>query len=205
MDTVLMGYVQGAFPMADSDTGDIHWYSPDPRAILELDRLHLSRTLRQTIRSGRFTATINRDFDAVIRACADRSETWINDDIRDVYTELYRQGFAHSVETWVGDTLAGGLYGVAIGGAFFGESMFHRITDGSKVALAALVHRLVGQGFTLLDVQFTTPHLVRLGVHEIPRALYLKRLEQAIQRPCRFALPGGEEIPLDLFCASADR
>lgn len=204
LDMVLMGYVQGLFPMADGESGEIHWYSPDPRAILELDQLHISKTLRQTLRSGKFTATINRDFDGVIRACADRSETWINSDIREVYGELHREGFAHSVETWVDGELAGGLYGVAIGGAFFGESMFHRVTNGSKVALAALVHRLTLQGFTLLDVQFTTPHLLRLGVREIPRALYLRRLEQAVHQPCRFAGPGSEEITLDDFSSPTD-
>ena len=184
---LLEAYRLGIFPMADED-GQIRWFSPDPRAIIELDRFHVPRTLRQVYRQGRFDVRVDTAFERVIRACADRPEpTWISSEIIEAYTCLHSLGHAHSVESWQGDCLAGGLYGVALGGAFFGESMFHRITDASKVALVALVERLTQRGFCLLDVQFHTPHLARFGVREVARAEYLQRLQRAVLQPCRFA------------------
>ena len=184
---LLEAYRLGIFPMADED-GQIHWFSPDPRAIIELDRFHVPRTLRQVYRQRRFDVRVDTAFERVIRACADRPEpTWISPEIIHAYTRLHRLGHAHSVESWQSGRLAGGLYGVALGGAFFGESMFHRVTDASKIALMALVERLTRRGFCLLDVQFDTPHLGRFGTQEIPRTEYLCRLQQAVLKTCRFA------------------
>jgi leucyl/phenylalanyl-tRNA--protein transferase len=178
-DTLLAAYCHGVFPM-DVD-GTIQWFCPDPRAIIELEGFHASRSLRRTIRRGRFEVCVNTAFEAVMRGCADRPEgTWISEEIVAAYCRLSELGLAHSVEAWRDGELAGGVYGVALGGAFFGESMFHRRTDASKVALAALVERMRDRGFTLLDVQFTTPHLERLGAIEIPRTEYLARLKRAI-------------------------
>ena len=165
----------------------IRWYAPDPRAVIPLDAFHVPRSLQQTIRKGIFEVTVNADFPGVIRACAERGEeTWISREIERAYTELHALGLAHSVECWKEDRLAGGLYGVALGGAFFGESMFSRETDASKVALVALVERLRARGFTLLDVQYLTPHLARFGAVEIPRAEYERRLAAALALPRRF-------------------
>ena len=173
--------------MADDDDA-IYWYSPDPRCILELDRFHTPRSLRRVIRRVTFEIRVNTAFEAVIQACADREEgTWISDDIKRVYTELHGAGFAHSVEAWKDGELVGGLYGVSIEGAFFGESMFHRATDASKVALAALIRRLNERKFMLLDIQWSTPHLERFGAVEIPRTEYLARLERALEQHRRFA------------------
>jgi leucyl/phenylalanyl-tRNA--protein transferase len=186
-ELVLHAYRMGVFPMADLD-GEIYWYSPDPRCVFDLDRFRVSRSLRQVIRRGMFEVRVNTAFDEVIRACAGRAEgTWISDELIAVYSELHRRGHVHSVESWQGDRLAGGLYGVAIGGAFFGESMFYHATDASKVALVALVNRLRDRGFKLLDTQWSTPHLQRFGTVEIPQREYLRRLEQALALPCRFA------------------
>jgi leucyl/phenylalanyl-tRNA--protein transferase len=186
-EMVLYAYSIGVFPMADPD-GQIHWYSPDPRAVFDLDRVRVPRTLRQTIRRCVFEVRVNTAFTRVIDACGKRPEgTWISPQIRRLYTSLHHMGFAHSVEAWRGGRLAGGLYGVALGGAFFGESMFHRVTDASKVALVALVERLGRRGFVLLDTQWLTPHLERFGAHEIPREEYLRRLKDALDRDCRFA------------------
>lgn len=183
---LLSAYASGIFPMAD-ETGALHWLAPDPRAILEFDRLIVSRSLRSAVRRGIFAVTFDQAFREVIRACADRPEgTWISEEITAAYTLLHRHGFAHSVETWKDGALAGGLYGVAIGGAFFGESMFHHVTDASKIALVHLVQRLQGRGYTLLDVQFMTDHLCRLGASEISREEYETRLVAAIERGCRF-------------------
>jgi len=185
-EVLLTAYSRGIFPMADDD-GDILWFCPDPRTIIELDRFHASATLRQLCRRGRFEVVVNRDFSGVIRACADREEgTWISPDVVEAYCRLHELGYAHSVEAWQEGELAGGLYGVAIGGVFCGESMFHRRRDASKVALVHLVQRMKERGYSLLDVQFTTPHLTRFGAVEIPRREYLRRLEQAIRKPCRF-------------------
>ncbi len=186
-ETVLQAYRVGVFPMADPD-GDIGWYSPDPRCIFPLDRFHVPRTVRQAVHRGLFETRVNAAFDMVIASCADRPEgTWISDEIVSVYRALHRQGFAHSVEAWQGGQLAGGLYGVTLGGAFFGESMFTRVSNASKVALVALVKRLRARRFALLDTQWTTPHLARFGAVEIPRREYLRRLRAALLLPCRFA------------------
>ena len=184
-DLLLSAYAQGVFPM-DVD-GEIRWFCPDPRAIIELDEFRVSRTLRQTCRQGRFDLRVNTAFSAVIRACADRKEgTWISPEIIVAYERLHRLGFAHSVEAHRDGELAGGLYGVALAGAFFGESMFYVQRDASKVALVHLVERLRHRGYVLLDVQFLTPHLERLGASEIPRKEYLTRLLGALDLRCRF-------------------
>jgi len=178
---VLQGYATGIFPMADSrEADDLFWVEPRARAILPLNNFHLSHSLRRTVRSDRFTVTKDREFDAVVRACADREQTWINGGIEYAMAELHRAGFAHSVEVWKDGRLVGGLYGVKIGSAFFGESMFSRATDASKVALAWLVARLKRGGYTLLDCQFMTPHLDSLGAVEIPREDYSVLLAAAV-------------------------
>jgi leucyl/phenylalanyl-tRNA--protein transferase len=184
---LVQAYRQGIFPMAMED-GEIGWFSPDPRGILPLEAMHVSSRLARVIRSGRFEVVIDRDFEAVMRACAaDREEgTWISEDIIESYVALHRAGMAHSVEVWRQGRLAGGLYGVHLGGAFFGESMFHVETDASKVALAALVTRMRDRGFSLLDIQWVTPHLAQFGAIEIPRPEYLARLARALVQPCTF-------------------
>ncbi len=183
---LLAAYSTGYFPMADAMTGEISWYSPDPRAIIELDGLRISRSLRQSIRKSAFGTEVDTDFPAVIRSCAERRETWISDRIVEAYERLFKLGYAHSIETWAEGELVGGLYGVALGGAFFGESMFHTRRDASKIALVALVDRLRDRGFSLLDIQFMTPHLQSLGAVEIPRDEYLERLTRALTSRCSF-------------------
>jgi leucyl/phenylalanyl-tRNA---protein transferase len=178
---LLQGYAAGIFPMADSrDASELFWVEPRSRAIIPLDKFHLSRSLRRSLRSGRFAVTMDRDFPAVIRACAERAETWINDDIERAMLALHATGHAHSVEVWQGNDLAGGLYGVKLGRAFFGESMFSRKTDASKVALAWLVARLKVGGYTLLDCQFMTSHLASLGAVSISRKAYVSLLSGAL-------------------------
>jgi leucyl/phenylalanyl-tRNA---protein transferase len=186
VDLVLQAYQQGWFPMGDDRAPGIEWYSPDPRGVLPLDTFHAPARLQRVIRQGRFELRINQAFPEVLASCAARGETWITDEIFGTYLELHRLGFAHSVETWDEGTLAGGLYGVALGGAFFGESMFHRVTDASKVALHGLVTRLRDRGFSLLDTQWVTPHLRQFGALEIPRARYLRLLQRALVKPCIF-------------------
>ena len=174
---LLQGYASGIFPMADGrDADGLYWVEPRSRAIIPLDGFHLSRSLRRALRSGRFEVTLDRDFAAVIQACADREETWINGDIEQAVLALHAAGHAHSIEVWSGGALVGGLYGVKLGRAFFGESMFSRATNASKVALAWLVARLKVGGFTLLDCQFMTPHLASLGAVSVPRADYVALL-----------------------------
>jgi len=186
-DVVLHAYCLGAFPMADR-SGEIAWYSPDPRCIFPLDEFHIPRSVRQLIRRQVFEVRVNTAFADVIAACCDRREgTWISREVIDVYAALHRAGFAHSVECWQGDRLTGGLYGVSVGGAFFGESMFTRVENASKVALVALVERLRARGFTLLDTQWSTPHLARFGAREISRREYLRRLRAALPLPVCFA------------------
>jgi leucyl/phenylalanyl-tRNA--protein transferase len=184
---LVRAYREGIFPMALED-GEIGWFSPDPRGILPLETFRVPTRLARVIRQGRFDIAVDRDFVGVMRACAaDRDEgTWISQDIVDSYVALHRLGLAHSVETWRDSQLVGGLYGVHLGGAFFGESMFHRVTDASKVALAALVDRLTRGGFELLDVQWVTPHLAQFGAIEIPRVDYLRRLRRAVKKDLRF-------------------
>jgi leucyl/phenylalanyl-tRNA---protein transferase len=192
IDLLVSAYASGWFPMAVGE-GDIRWFSPEPRGIIPLDAFHVSRRLTRVIRRGTFQIEINRSFEEVIRACAlaerepDDAGTWIDQEIFESYCALHEAGFAHSVEAWQGGKLAGGLYGVALGGAFFGESMFHHVTDASKVALAALVERLRLRGFTLLDTQWTTAHLEQFGAIEIPRARYLRKLGEALRLDVSFA------------------
>ena len=188
---LLRAYRMGIFPMAESRSDErIFWVNPEARGILPLDGFHLSRSLRRTILKAPLRASLNADFPGVVRACADREETWINGTIFDLYLELHRWGYAHSLEIWHDGVLAGGVYGVALGQAFFGESMFSRRRDGSKIALAWLVAHLGACGFTLFDTQFLTPHLASLGGKEIPRDQYLARLAQACSRPADItALP----------------
>ncbi len=190
-ELLVSAYTSGWFPMAVDD-GEIRWYSPDPRGIIPLESFRVPSRLGRVIRAGTFQIELNRAFDAVIRACAetDRRDgdpgTWIDREIIDSYVELHRLGFAHSVEAWQDGRLVGGLYGVALGGAFFGESMFHSKTDASKVALAALVEHLRARGFLLLDIQWVTPHLEQFGAVEIPRPTYLEILEEAIAMEAAF-------------------
>jgi leucyl/phenylalanyl-tRNA--protein transferase len=184
-EVLLAAYSRGYFPM--DVEGELWWFSPDPRAILPLDRFHASKTLLQTCRSGRFAVRFDAAFKEVMRACRDRPEgTWISGPMIQAYTKLHRLGFAHSVEAWQGEQLAGGLYGVAIGGVFFGESMFHRARDASKVALMALVERMRERGYALLDIQWMTEHLRCFGATDIPRADFLRRLRKAVTLRCRF-------------------
>ncbi len=188
---LVSAYTSGWLPMA-VDHGEIRWYSPDPRGVIPLDSFHVPSRLARVIRSGKFTVEVDTSFEAVMRACAetDRHDddpgTWINDEILESYVELHRLGIAHSVETWHDGRLVGGLYGVALAGAFFGESMFHHATDASKVALAALVERLRSRGFRLLDVQWVTPHLEQFGAVEISRKNYLKLLADALSVDATF-------------------
>jgi len=184
---LVAAYEAGYFPMA-MDDGEIRWYSPDPRGLLPLDRFHVPRRLLRVIRSGRFETSIDRAFRNVMEGCAaDREEgTWINGEILESYCALHERGLAHSVEVWAGAALAGGLYGVSLNGAFFGESMFHRVSDASKVALWALVERLRDRKFRLLDIQWLTPFLERCGAVEIPRDEYLTVLAEALETPACF-------------------
>jgi leucyl/phenylalanyl-tRNA---protein transferase len=191
LGVLLSGYANGWFPMA-VEGGDIRWFSPDPRGIIPLDQFHISRRLARLQRQGHFEIAVNRDFEAVIRACAeidrdpDDPGSWISDEIIRSYCALHHRGFAHSVEAWRDGHLAGGLYGVSLGAAFFGESMFHRETDASKVALIALVERLRTKGFVLLDTQWVTPHLEQFGAVEISKEEYLDRLARAIEHERSF-------------------
>ncbi|MDX1532475.1 MAG: leucyl/phenylalanyl-tRNA--protein transferase [Rhodothermales bacterium] len=184
-DVLLWAYRHGLFPMADPDAADeLFWLAPDPRGVLPLDRFHTPHNLRRLVRRRPFTVRTDTAFERVVRACAapapGRESTWISGEVAAAYTELHRLGFAHTVECWREGELVGGLYGVAIGGAFFGESMFHRVRDASKVALVHLVRRLRRGGYVLLDVQFVTPHLARFGAEAIPRAAYERRLADAL-------------------------
>lgn len=184
-ETMLKAYRLGLFPMAETRTAQrLYWLDPEERGILPLDAFHVPRTLRRTLRAGRYVVTADRDFAAVIAGCAaagqGREDTWINPDIERLFTTLASQGHAHSVEAWAEGDLVGGLYGVAIGGAFFGESMFSRADDASKVALVHLVARLRLGGFRLLDTQFVTSHLARFGAVEIPRERYKAMLREAV-------------------------
>lgn len=186
-ELLLEAYASGMFPMADEESGEIRWYSPDPRGILPLGKLKISRSLRQTLNKGLFTIEVNRSFESVMRHCAEREETWISEGLIQSYVRLHAMGRAHSVEAWRDGTLAGGLYGVALGGAFFGESMFSLDSGASKVSLVHLVERLRERNFRLLDTQFLTPHLASLGAEEVPREKYLQLLREAIVLPASFA------------------
>ena len=205
-EILLQAYACGIFPMAETaNDPTLHWYEPQKRGILPLDAFHLSRSLAKTVRSGRFDVVSDHDFDAVIEACAQsvpgREKTWINQTIRVLYRALFDRGHCHTVEVREKGKLVGGLYGVSIGGAFFGESMFHTATDASKVALVHLVARLRSAGYSLLDAQFVTTHLASFGAIEIPKRQYQTLLTQAINRQPSHAewqtyLTGAEAIAM---------
>lgn len=217
-ETLIKAYSLGVFPMADSaDSREIKFYDPDVRALIPLawqegarHEFHLPRRLARTVRQRRFTVTVDRDFPAVIDECAalgdSRAETWINRDIRQLYIALHRLGFAHSIEVWRDEKLVGGLYGVALRAAFFGESMFSRQTDASKVALVHLVARLRAGGFHLLDAQFTNDHLRQFGIHEISREQFQQRLQRALGTAAdlKLDLPSDDLVTLMLGLAEAD-
>ena len=217
-ETLIKAYSLGVFPMADNaDSRDIKFYDPDARALIPLawqegarHEFHLPRRLARTVRQRRFSVTVDRDFPAVIDECAalgdGRTETWINRDIRQLYIALHRLGFAHSIEVWHEERLVGGLYGVALRAAFFGESMFSRQTDASKVALVHLVARLRSGGFHLLDAQFTNDHLRQFGIHEISREQFQQRLQRALGAAANLQLdtPSDELVAMMLGPAGAD-
>jgi leucyl/phenylalanyl-tRNA--protein transferase len=202
-EVLLKAYACGIFPMAESaDDHALYWIEPEQRGVIPLDRFHVSARLARTVRTDRYTVAVNRDFDAVIAGCAEprpgRGRTWINDRIRNLYRKLYERGHCHSVEVYDGETLVGGLYGVSLARAFFGESMFHRARDASKVALVHLVARLRAGGFALLDTQFVTDHLKTFGALEISRRQYHKELEAALVGDADFAaLPLHAPVPGD--------
>lgn len=186
-ETLLVAYSQGAFPMTDSD-GTTRWYTADPRGIIPLEAFHVPQTLKPVLRQNRFEIRINHGFETVMRACMSvrREGSWISEQLIAVYTQLHSLGYAHSVEAWCDGQLAGGLYGVSLGAAFFGESMFHYVRDASKVALVALVERLRQREYELLDTQAATAHLRRFGCIEIRSEDYLRRLKKALMRKCVF-------------------
>jgi leucyl/phenylalanyl-tRNA--protein transferase len=203
-EILLRGYAAGVFPMAESrDDPGIHWVDPRRRGILPLDGFHISRSLRRRILRCGWDVRVDTAFAAVVEGCGQRDETWINDHIFTLYIALHRMGFAHSVELWEGSDLVGGVYGVTLGAAFFGESMFSRRTDASKVALAHAVHRLRAGGFTLFDTQFLTPHLRSLGGVEIARAEYHRRLAAALAGTARFSPEGYSPAPSDVASSGA--
>ena len=185
-ELLLRAYASGWFPMGTGRRSRVEWFSPDPRGILPLVSFRASSRLLRVVRRGTFDVRVDTAFEAVMRACAARDETWITTPIIRSYVRLHEMGFGHSVEAWQGDRLVGGLYGVALNGAFFGESMFHTVTDASKVALVHLVERLRARGFVLLDTQWVTPHLATFGAIEIPRDEYLDRLRHALALPVTF-------------------
>lgn len=204
-ELLLNAYAVGIFPMAEArDDPELYWIDPERRGILPLDGFHVPRSLRRTIKRATFEVRVDSAFRAVVAGCAapapDRPESWINDEIQAVYGALFDGGHAHSVECWQGGELAGGLYGVAIGGAFFGESMFSRVEDASKVALVHLVARMRLGGYRLLDTQFVTAHLARFGAIEIPRDDYRKRLRAALRAPARFP----RDVPADAVVRLAE-
>jgi len=201
-ELLVSAYAQGWFPMADTDTGEILWYSPDPRAVIPLDAFHVPKSLGRVVRARKFVIRTDTSFEAVIRACAQPrahdTGVWIDDRIEAAYNKLHELGVAHSVEAWLDGALVGGLYGVALGGAFFGESMFSRPelggSNASKVCLVHLVSMLRQQRFNLLDTQFVNDHIVQFGCIEIPRSTYLERLRQAIRMPCQWGSVSTQEV-----------
>lgn len=189
-EILLHGYAIGIFPMAEHrDDPEVFWVDPERRGVLPLDGFHISRSLAKAMRQTSFEVRIDTDFNGVVEACADRVDTWISAEISRLYSALHAQGHAHSLEIWDGDTLVGGVYGVTVGASFFGESMFSRRTNASKMALAALVDRLNRAGFCLFDTQFLTDHLASLGAIEIPRRTYHAKLEQAKNQKAVFTAP----------------
>ena len=198
-DLLLKAYSIGVFPMAeDHDDPEIFWVDPRMRGILPLDRFHVPRRLRRTVRSSIYKITVNADFNAVIEGCAktvnDRPQTWINTKIIDLYTSLHYMGYAHSLECWRNGELAGGLYGVILGGVFFGESMFSRQRDASKVALVHLIYRMHAGNFAFVDTQFITKHLSQFGAIEIPRQEYIDMLKKGLKLPSNFEAPISKQI-----------
>lgn len=193
VERLLLAYRSGIFPWPIFDDDLMTWFSPDPRAILELNELRISKSLAKVLRRNAFEVTVDEAFEDVVRACAepatDRPSTWITDDLVRAYQAMHEAGHAHSVECWAEGDLVGGLYGVEVGGLFAGESMFSRVSNASKVALVALVRILRAGGFQLLDIQQATPHMLRMGAREIPRREYLRRLREALRHECRFELP----------------
>ncbi len=196
-DDLIYGYINGIFPMADTD-GSLYWYAPDPRAIIPLDTYKPARSLRPVLNQGRFEVRINTNFEQVMRHCSrprsDDDGVWISEEIIDAYTELHHMGFAHSVETYVENRLVGGLYGVSLGAAFFGESMFYHVSDAAKVAFHYLIIILRQQQYALLDTQFINDNVRRFGAVEIPKADYLKRLKDALRQKARFTHPVVEHL-----------
>ena len=200
-EMLIWAYSIGMFPMAESaDDPSLHWVEPQRRGIFRLDAFHVPKRLARTVRADAFEVRIDHDFEAVIEHCAapapERESTWINGQIRTIYGELFKLGHVHTVETYRDGALVGGLYGVSIGGAFFGESMFHTVTDASKVALVHLVGRLIAGGYGLLDAQFITRHLEQFGIEEVPRASYKRMLEQALKQQGAYHIwPREEAVP----------
>lgn len=186
-DILIAGYSNGYFPMAEGDTNEIYWYSPEDRAIFQIDEIKFSKSLLKKIRRNEFQFSIDQRFEETIRACAiTHEETWISEEIISAYVRLHEMGFAHSVETYIDGNLAGGLYGVALGGAFFGESMFNLAADASKAAFYYLVQNLRSRGYELLDSQFLNDFTEQLGAVEIPKSVYLNLLENALKKNCIF-------------------
>ena len=199
-ELLLRAYAAGVFPMSEGrDDPELFWVDPRERGILPLEGFHISRSLARRIRQAPFDIRINTDFAGVVEGCADRDETWINAEIFELYQQLHATGHAHSLELWEGDALVGGVYGVALGAAFFGESMFSRRRDASKIALAYLVSRLRFGGFELFDTQFVTDHLQSLGAVEISRAAYRSRLAEALQKPANFLAQSSLVTPQDVL------
>ena len=199
-ELLLRAYAAGVFPMSEGrDDPELFWVDPRERGILPLEGFHISRSLARRIRQAPFDIHINTDFAGVVEGCADRDETWINAEIFELYQQLHATGHAHSLELWEGDALVGGVYGVALGAAFFGESMFSRRRDASKIALAYLVSRLRFGGFELFDTQFVTDHLQSLGAVEISRAAYRSRLAEALQKPANFLAQSSLVTPQDVL------
>jgi leucyl/phenylalanyl-tRNA--protein transferase len=197
-DLLIRTYANGIFPMGDDATGAVRWHDPDPRAHLPLNDFHVPHNLRRRVRRREFRVTADQAFEEVIQHCANRPRTWITPRIVQAYTDLHERGYAHSVECWQDDELAGGLYGVALRGAFFGESMFYRVSNASKVALVHLVRQLQAGGFVLLDTQYSTEHLARFGVTEIPRPTFQETLARALEvHPTWWPLSDAEAADLD--------
>lgn len=208
-EILLRAYAEGVFPMAERrDAPELYWVSPEQRGIIPLDTFRVPRRLARTVRSDRFRVTSDICFVDVMKACAapapDRDQSWINDEILRLYTALHASGHAHSIECWRDDRLVGGLYGVSLGAAFFGESMFSRERDASKVALVHLVARLIEGGYELLDTQFITSHLAQFGTIEIPRTEYLRRLDKALAREAYWSAPSGSVVAASSSVASGD-
>ncbi len=184
ISAIVQGYAQGYFLMAD-ETDGLGWYSSRDRTLIPLDeRFHYPKSLRRVLNSERFTVAVNRDFKSVVAGCADRETTWISQELQEIYWELYQSGWAYSFETWQGDQLAGGILGIVIGGAFIGESMFYRISEGSKVALVKLVESLRSRSFVLFDAQMMNPHLERFGAYRVREKQYQALLKLALSRRC---------------------